>query len=343
MSKQISLGVVPFDLFYYKSCLHMPLMAAVQHFGGDPTRFWTNDVFVYGQDKDAQALGLTSVHYENRPEADILREMGIATDPIPANEALIDAVQAAIEHRSLILVPVDRFSYHSKYNTLYRREHYPHHVLVCGYDRAEQTFEVIDAPETPIEGMNAFSARVGYDSLRQSHRDYLEYCDPAGQSIQLRRAPETARAGCGDAATGLRDTILAHRDRVLSALSCLTEQAAALRSMELSRLQAEPLDIVLRRLFPIDRAKEAELRRLAVALPGHLSPHEDLMRKIQISLKEYKLSLGSSLLRNSLSQSNRESLAASLDRIYRLEREFNLGLFDALEQARLNDGSAVTA
>jgi len=343
MSRQVSLGVVPFDLFYYKSCLHMPLMAAVQHFGGDPVRFWTNDVFVYGEDRGAKALGLTSFHHENRPEAEILREMGIDTDPMPANEDLVDVVQAAIGQLSLVLVPVDRFSYHSQYNTLYRREHYPHHVLICGFDQTEQTFEVIDAPETPIEGRNAFSTRVGYQSLRQAHRDFLEFCDRAGRSIRLQRGAETARAGCGDAAAGLRNTLLAHRDRVLSALSYLTDQAAALRSTEFSRLKAEPLDMVLRRLFPIDRAKEAEFRRLAVAFPGHMHSHGDLMRKIQMLLREYKLSLGSSLLRNNLSASNRESLAASLERIYGLEREFNLGLFAALERERLNDGSAVTA
>ncbi|MGA2289548.1 hypothetical protein [Bradyrhizobium sp.] len=332
VSLQVSLGVTPFDRFYYKSCLHMPLMAAVQHFGGDLSRFWTNDVFVYGQDEGASALALTAFHFENRPEAEILKQMGIDTDPISPEDDLIGALQAAIGQGALVLVPVDRFSYHSRYNTLYRREHYPHHVLVCGFNVLAGTFEVIDAPETPIEGKNAFLAEVGFESVWHAHRDYLEFCDRSGRAVRLSRRTETAHVDFGSAAASLRETLLANREQILSGLSCLNVQAAALRSMDFALLKAEPLEIVLRRLFPIDRAKEAEYFRIAVAFPGCMDPLGELMRKIQMSLKEYKLSLGSFLLRGSLSASNRETLAIALERIYGLERGFNHGLFEALEQ-----------
>jgi hypothetical protein len=63
-----------------------------------------------------------------------------------------------------------------------------------------------------------------------------------------------------------------------------------------------------------------------------MDPLGELMRKIQMSLKEYMLSLGSFLLRGGVSASNRESLATALERIYGLERGFNHGLFEALAQ-----------
>jgi hypothetical protein len=334
MARQVSLGVRPFDSFYYKSCLHMPLMAAVQHFGGDLSRFWTNDVFVYGEDEGASALALTAYHFENRPEGEILTEMGIVSDPVSPEADLIGALQEAIGQGCLVLVPVDRFSFHSRYNTLYGREHYPHHVLACGFDQEAATFEVIDAPETPIEGLNAFSAEVGFESVRRAHADYLDFCDRSGRPIKLSHRTGATPPISRSAAASLRDTLLANRERIFSGLSCLTAQAAALRSMDFGQLKAEPLEIVLRRLFPIDRAKEAEYCRLALVFPEGMQSLAAQMRTIQMALREYKLLLGSLLLRGALSASNRESLAAALERIHALELGFNRDLFEALEPRR---------
>jgi hypothetical protein len=334
MSKQVSLGVVPFDAFYYKSCLHMPLMAAVCHFGGDLMPFLMNDVFVYGADKAARALGLTAYHHEARPEPDVLADMGIRSAPLASGTDLIEALLATIEERAVILVPVDRFSYRSNYNTLQGREHYPHHVLVCGFDCERETFEVIDAPETPIEGKNAFLTDVTFACIRSSHHDYLAFCDPLACAIRIFRTPNVGSSRPRNASDLLAATFLANRERMLSSLACLTAQAEALRTGDAELLASEPLEIVLRRLFPLDRAKEAEYQRITLALPDHVQSLGETMRRILILLKEYKLTLGSFLLRRTLSVANREALAAILDKVYGLEREFNLGLFAVLGQQR---------
>jgi hypothetical protein len=331
MAKRLSHRVTPFNDFYYKSCLHMPCLSAVRHFGGDVRVFLANDLFVYAHDDGSDLFSLTLHFYETSSEVRVLENAGVDSVPLLVSDGLIATVKSALEG-GLVLVPVDRFSYHTKYNTLHRREHYAHHVLVCGFDDTTETFEVIDAPETPIEGLNTFADVISYQVLENAYSSYLEFCDGSGSCLRLSaRLHGYAERHCGEAAArAFAETVRTSQPRVQASLAELRRQAEKIQAADRDDVAGESLELILRRLFPIDRSKDADYQRIRLLLS---SPHEQLRSQV-LGLgsrwKEYKMALGKCLLQRKFEVEHRRGLVALLDQIYQAELRYGQSLIEAV-------------
>ncbi|KJD42528.1 BtrH N-terminal domain-containing protein [Paenibacillus terrae] len=143
MKSKILEPISGFNEFFYKSCYFHSLFPALIYLNKNISSILAYDVNVYKILNDAQGLLCQS-----RPDVDhtlmeILDNIGISTEGIRYANNLHERIVKAIQRERPILLWVDCY-YLSIRNDTYNKIHFPHTLLVHGYDQDQQIYHIIE-------------------------------------------------------------------------------------------------------------------------------------------------------------------------------------------------------
>jgi len=178
-TKEVDLGVQPFNELYYKDCISHALLTAFRHFGGDVRLLVANctSICEIADGEIPRGLRVRNRYLGVKEDDDVLRENGIEVRRFYDSADLCSDLVAYLSSGQLVIIKLDCFFVKRK-RDLYQRKHGEHSVLVCGYDQRQKTFEVVDSENSQsvryrvvtISFEELAQAYAGYNSMFNSHR-----------------------------------------------------------------------------------------------------------------------------------------------------------------------------
>lgn len=140
MSKRILEGIEPFNNFFYKSCFYNSLFSICQWCDISILPCLVNDVAIYklGEEQELMLEFLSSKSTEQ-----VLENMGLKGKIKWQCNDIIKNIENAILNGNPVIIWIDCF-FESIRPTEYLKNHWPHTLLVYGYDNEEKLFNVIE-------------------------------------------------------------------------------------------------------------------------------------------------------------------------------------------------------
>jgi len=136
-------GIEPFNDIYYKSCFYNSTFPVARFFGKDILSMLVNETIVYSCDETKDGIGLNIKYIPSQSTEDILMEMGISVETKRSSESIIDDIIASLSKSRPVVIWIDCF-YESIRNEMYLKTHWPHTLLIYGYDAYAKTFDIIE-------------------------------------------------------------------------------------------------------------------------------------------------------------------------------------------------------
>jgi hypothetical protein len=142
--------IEPFSDFFYKNCVFNSLFPVIKHFKRSIIPILSNDALVYTLNASGR---ISSKYIQFTDLLGIIKELGINGEVKVIVDDVIHSVKEAIKKERLCIVKIDCF-YVSERKDTYQSLHFPHTLLVYGYNDAKQVFHVIDhrRRESPVYG-----------------------------------------------------------------------------------------------------------------------------------------------------------------------------------------------
>jgi len=159
-------GVEPFTDIIYKGCFYNSLFPAIRCLKGQTNPFFSNDIFIYRLEE-----GIFTVEHKTvREETSLLNEQGIQEIKLPECKNLVQMLEESIRGNAPVIVNIDCF-YHPMRTDTYKKNHWPHFILVYGYDSRTQQFTILDHDDA--NSTNFCERKISYESLVDCYQGYL--------------------------------------------------------------------------------------------------------------------------------------------------------------------------
>jgi hypothetical protein len=143
MNKHILENIEPFNDVLYKNCFYNAYFPVVHHYGRTIMPFLANDIIVYGYNKNEKGIKLNRefVHCEDLEQ--LSAGIGMYFDKKVECEDPMNDIIDAITCGRPVIVSIDSF-YEPFRSDTYRKMHWPHSILIYGYDDDEQVFHIME-------------------------------------------------------------------------------------------------------------------------------------------------------------------------------------------------------
>jgi hypothetical protein len=142
MDKFIIESIEPFNDILYKSCFYNAYFSILRHHNISVLPVLANDVIVYRYDKE-KGLNLSWEFIHNEDIERLSDSVGIGIEKKVECEDPVNDVIDAIMLKKPVIVSID--SYYEPFRSdTYKKKHWPHSLLIYGYDDNEQLFHIIE-------------------------------------------------------------------------------------------------------------------------------------------------------------------------------------------------------
>jgi hypothetical protein len=136
-------NIKPFNEIFYKNCFYNSFFPVVNYFNKNVTRFLVNDILVYkfeGKDEDV-ALNVEYLPCLRIEQLLRLENMNMI-NKISCSDIIADIISSVSQNRPVIIW-VDCY-YESIRTDAYNKNHWPHTLLIYGYDMSRRLFNIIE-------------------------------------------------------------------------------------------------------------------------------------------------------------------------------------------------------
>jgi len=162
-------NIEPFNEFLYRSCFYNAAFPAVLHLSKGISSILTNDVPVYTYDNKLQ-LGIDYLA-QNTLE-DTLNYDGVCVEKKYKVQDIVSRIIEAINCSRPVVIAVDCF-YESIRSDMYQKEHWPHYLLVYGYDISQNTFNIIE--HVNRDSLTYEKKRITFKEVIEASEGYSKY------------------------------------------------------------------------------------------------------------------------------------------------------------------------
>jgi aryl carrier-like protein len=163
-------NITPFNEVLYKNCLYNAVFPVAFYFQRDILPIISNDVIWYIYETKSNEVSLETQTISVRPIMEIITESGIGVSSKPySSDVVSDLIQAIIDEHPAVL-GVDCY-YEPLRSDTYQKQHWPHWILVCGFDLNEQKFEIIE--HTDLNNLDYAPRFIGFSDLINVYQGYL--------------------------------------------------------------------------------------------------------------------------------------------------------------------------
>ncbi len=161
----------PFNEIWFKSCFYQAFFAILHHFNKPSLAYLANNLFLYDIDDSNPMLKLEPQNIDFTPEEEIFKllEIGVRIKNLSSN--IIGDLITSINNNCPVIIFIDCF-YESIRFDAYKKHHFPHTLLIYGYDKAKRIFHILE--HNYIESMLYEKRTISYLDVRNSYNGYLE-------------------------------------------------------------------------------------------------------------------------------------------------------------------------
>lgn len=164
-------NIIPFRDVFYKDCYFNALLPIISLFYGNIDLFIANDIYLYSYDSNKKGLPFSLKNINIADETRLLDLMGIGVKKKNSSQDIILDIKNALEKKHPVIIRVDCF-YTIIRKDMYKKEHWPHVLLVTGYNDKKRIFQVIEHDN--INSTDYKLMAISYDSLTEAYNKAVE-------------------------------------------------------------------------------------------------------------------------------------------------------------------------
>jgi hypothetical protein len=259
-------NILPYNDLFYRSCFYNSFFPVVHYFQKSIIPFLINDIISY--EYPSGVPGKLDINFIESVSAEALRrKAGIITESRIGCDDIIHCVTASLSSDRPVIVYVDVF-YEPIRKDTYLKAHCPHTLLIYGYNRLEQTLNIIEHRHK--DNLSYEPRTLGYADLIQCYDGFIRNYhlqNPAPSYFDFRRDPAF---NSNQRPTGTEIDRLAYLNHfhqngavILAKLDCLTDYGEDFTKIagDAASLQANA-DTLIKSLNNIINAKLAEKYKL---------------------------------------------------------------------------------
>lgn len=168
--KKVLSGIEPFNEVFYKDCFYNSFFAVAKYLGRNTDLFFANDTFIYSDRDDKNPLNIDVEYIVSEGLNSTIEKCGIKTNTVVSTNDIIRNIKMAIANDRPAIVRVDCF-YESIRIDTYQKRHWPHMLLIYGYDDTEKVFNIIE--HSDINGLDYSKKTISYQNIIQCYNGLL--------------------------------------------------------------------------------------------------------------------------------------------------------------------------
>lgn len=235
-------GIEPFNEVFYKNCFYNSAFPVAKYYNKSVIPFLVNDILTYERKQGKGELMLGADYYACRPVEEILEASGLTAQIKTRCEDIVSDLIYSISNGNPVITGVDCF-YESIRNDMYMKNHWPHTLLVYGYDLANKTFNIIEHKfrdnlayeKMTISFADIVNASNGYvENFPDHSSNFLTYEITCAEQTDASQKKDSTLSYADTFAKNFRDheTVIAqsfgHLDRFIEAFSMIPQDSALL-------------------------------------------------------------------------------------------------------------------
>lgn len=228
-------NIEPFCDIFYIDCFYNSLFPILKKYGVDKKVILGSYVPVLRKD---DGLGAKLEWKCAGDRREILGRYGVVEMSYEEEQDICETVKAHLDMDELVIVYIDCFYEKGRYDT-FMKEHWPHTILVYGYDEIEEEFSILE--HTDKEKLDYAPRKISYSDLNKCYRSVVKlygeenkeslYCysksDNSVTEINVEENPIKSFCRLKEAFTETEDAISAFKEKML----LLTENEEAYLSV----------------------------------------------------------------------------------------------------------------
>jgi acyl transferase domain-containing protein len=356
-------NVEPFNEVFYKQCFYNSLFPVIFHFDRNVYPFLANDIVTYGSDRDRNwvnsdisylsAINLRqvlnfmgiSVHTKRHgtsgeidfaatgPEKKLIdcfmNDIGLFIDEENDIGNLVADIKRSISSHKPVIIWVDCF-HESIRPDCYHKIHWPHTLLIYGYDDQEQCFDIIE--HNHRENLTYQKRDIHYQDVLNSHRGFIEYYlsgedFPTYYELELTDGADFSGDKDRHFST-YRANMLEKRESIYCGLKCLKEVIHEIKETLNNKITFKNYhEDVLYRINSIIAAKQVERYKNAGLLTGQLEIQNMVETTIELWTSIRNMIVKYAYL-STYDVNQFQSISSRLDQIYALECQYADSVFN---------------
>lgn len=162
----------PYNDIWYKNCFFHAFFSVVRHFNRDILPFIINDIFIYKYNdvKVDVKFGMEIVS-KNSIES-ILENMDIGVITKVSSSDIVGDLITSIDDERPVIIMIDCY-YESIRPDAYQKNHWPHSLLIYGYNNTEEVFYIL---EHRYRDSYLYEKRtISYADVINSYNGFINY------------------------------------------------------------------------------------------------------------------------------------------------------------------------
>lgn len=161
-------NIEPFCDLFYIDCFYNALMPILKKYDVDKKVIMASFVPVFCRE---EKLGATLEWKCARERRDILREFGIDEEAYMEEQDICEAIKKHLDEDELVIAYIDCFYEKGRFDT-FMKEHWPHTILIYGYDELEEEFSILE--HTAKENLDYAPRKISYNDLIKCYRSVVK-------------------------------------------------------------------------------------------------------------------------------------------------------------------------
>lgn len=165
-------NIEPFNDIYFKSCYYNSLFPIFQLYKRDINCILANEIITYQYDDNMEEEIKFNIKYTGiKDEETILKDCGILCILKDQISDVIYEIKNSISVGRPVILWVDCF-YESIRTDLFNKEHWPHTILIFGYEDNLSTFDIIE--HNYRDNLSYKKCKISYNDIKKSYHGYIE-------------------------------------------------------------------------------------------------------------------------------------------------------------------------
>lgn len=163
--------IKPFTEFIYKGCFYSALFPILRKYEQNILHVITNELMVYGYLREKDLLSFTVQYKPKKNFEQCLESMNLKCNSKIRSLDVVQELMDSIDIGKPVIICIDCF-YSSIRPDKYQKEHWPHNILVYGYNMENQTFDIIEHKNS--ESMAYQMMEMSFEDLQTAYYGYFE-------------------------------------------------------------------------------------------------------------------------------------------------------------------------
>lgn len=325
--------IQPFNEVYYKDCFFNAFFAIARYFGKETDPFFANDTAVFTAYDGEDPLKLDMEYVPSKPMIGLAEEHGIVMQATVVCSDIVRELKWAVACGKPAVVRVDCF-YESARQDTYQKKHWPHTLLVFGYNDDEEAFDIME--HSDINNLDYRPRTIRYAELQACYSGLLEHFQvgedyPTFFEFSLK---DGGQQPPGAVSLAYAQNVLAHKELIMERLEGVRLFGDALGHAVTDEARlAETVNLLVLSVHNVLKAKYVEgYRNRLLFKESGMAP--DTLQEIVQSWKLIKNVLDKYLLTRRYKEASFLSVTEAVRLLYDLERRYAGELFDYLESVK---------